>query len=105
MMINPLVMTKQPQVRQQEVLIVTGKVVSGKAEAGATVYLVDAKGNTIGQSKADADGNYKITLHVAITDGNRVILYAKDKAGNSSQSTILTGSKETRSLQMLQMHK
>lgn len=72
-----------------------GKVVSGKAEAGATVYLVDAKGNTIGQSKADADGNYKITLDVAITDGNRVILYAKDKAGNSSQSTILTGSKDT----------
>lgn len=72
-----------------------GKVVSGKAETGATVYLVDAKGNTIGQSKADADGNYKITLDVAITDGNRVILYAKDKAGNSSQSTILTGSKDT----------
>ena len=72
-----------------------GKVVSGKAEAGATVYLVDAKGNTIGQSKVDADGNYKITLDVAITDGNRVILYAKDKAGNSSQSTILTGSKDT----------
>lgn len=72
-----------------------GKVVSGKAEAGATVYLADAKGNTIGQSKADADGNYKITLDVAITDGNRVILYAKDKAGNSSQSTILTGSKDT----------
>ena len=72
-----------------------GKVVSGKAEAGATVYLVDAKGNTIGQSKADADGNYKITLDDAITDGNRVILYAKDKAGNSSQSTILTGSKDT----------
>lgn len=72
-----------------------GKVVSGKAEAGATVYLVDAKGNTIGQSKADADGNYKITLDVAITDGNRVILYAKDKAGNSSQSTILMGSKDT----------
>lgn len=72
-----------------------GKVVSGKAEAGATVYLVDAKGNTIGQSKADADGNYKITLDVAITDGNRVILYAKDKAGNSSQSTILMGRKDT----------
>ena len=72
-----------------------GKVVSGKAEAGATVYLADAKGNTIGQSKADADGNYKITLDVAITDGNRVILYAKDKAGNSSQSTILTGSIDT----------
>ena len=72
-----------------------GKVVSGKAEAGATVYIVDAKGNTIGQSKADADGNYKITLDDAITDGNRVILYAKDKAGNSSQSTILTGSKDT----------
>ncbi|WP_373685119.1 Ig-like domain-containing protein [Acinetobacter sp. YH12039] len=72
-----------------------GKVVSGKAEAGATVYIVDAKGNTIGQSKADADGNYKITLDDAITDGNRVILYAKDKAGNSSQSMILTGSKDT----------
>ncbi len=72
-----------------------GKVVSGKAEAGATVYIVDAKGNTIGQSKADTDGNYKITLDDAITDGNRVILYAKDKAGNSSQSTILTGSKDT----------
>ncbi|WP_180172452.1 Ig-like domain-containing protein [Acinetobacter sp. YH12023] len=72
-----------------------GKVVSGKAEAGATVYIVDAKGNTIGQSKVDADGNYKITLDDAITDGNRVILYAKDKAGNSSQSTILTGNKDT----------
>ena len=72
-----------------------GKVVSGKAEVGAMVYIVDAKGNTIGQSKADADGNYKITLDDAITDGNRVILYAKDKAGNSSQSTILTGSKDT----------
>ena len=74
---------------------IDGKIVTGKAEAGATVYIVDAKGNTIGQSKADADGNYTITLNDAITDGNRVILYAKDQAGNSSQSTILTGSKDT----------
>ncbi|OTG83346.1 hypothetical protein B9T33_02760 [Acinetobacter sp. ANC 5054] len=74
---------------------IDGKIVTGKAEAGATVYIVDAKGNIIGQSKADADGNYTITLNEAITDGNRVILYAKDQAGNSSQATILTGSKDT----------
>ena len=72
-----------------------GKEVSGKAEAGATVYIADLKGNILGQATVGKDGNYKIILDQAITDGSKAIMYVKDSAGNQSKVILVTGNKDT----------
>ena len=72
-----------------------GKVVSGKAEAKAKVYVQDLQGNIIGEGTADANGNYTIQLKRDITDGERIGIYAKDAAGNQSGYTALVGNKDT----------
>lgn len=72
-----------------------GKEVSGKAEAGATVYITDLKGNILGQATVGKDGNYKIILDQAITDGSKAIMYVKDSAGNQSKIIVVTGDKDT----------
>ena len=72
-----------------------GKVISGKAEAKAKVYVVDLQNNIIGEATADAEGNYSIQLKRDVTDGERVGVYAKDAAGNQSSFVAVTGSKDT----------
>ncbi len=72
-----------------------GKVITGKTEAKAKVYVQDLQGNIIGEATADANGNYSIQLKRAVTDGERVGVYAKDAAGNQSNLVAVTGSKDT----------
>lgn len=72
-----------------------GKVISGKTEAKAKVYVVDLQNNIIGEATADANGNYSIQLKRDVTDGERVGIYAKDAAGNQSSLVAVTGSKDT----------
>lgn len=72
-----------------------GKVVTGKAEAGAIVYVKDASGKTLGQAVADAEGNFKLTLDRDVINNEKVLIYAKDAAGNESQVTVITGTKDT----------
>lgn len=72
-----------------------GKEVSGKAEAGATVYIADLKGNILGKATVGNDGSYKIILDQAITDGSKAIMYVKDSAGNQSKAILVTGDKDT----------
>lgn len=72
-----------------------GKLVTGKAEAFSTVYIRDSSGNILGQVNADQEGNFKIELKTPLTDGNRILVSAKDAAGNESKLIMLSGSKDT----------
>ncbi|MDT1000284.1 Ig-like domain-containing protein, partial [Pseudomonas aeruginosa] len=46
-----------------------GSVISGTAEAGATVILTDGGGNPIGQATADGSGNWSFTPATPLADG------------------------------------
>ncbi len=64
-----------------------GTVLSGTAEAGSTVILTGAGGATIGQTIADAQGNWSHTPPTPLTNGTQVSVVARDAAGNISPST------------------
>lgn len=72
-----------------------GKVVTGKAEVGATVYVKDLSGKILGQATADAEGNFKLTLDREVVNNEKVVMYAKDAAGNESKPAVITGTKDT----------
>lgn len=61
-----------------------GSLLSGTAEANATVILTDGNGNPIGQTTANGSGNWSFTPGVALPDGAVVNVVARDAAGNSS---------------------
>ncbi|MGG4597800.1 Ig-like domain-containing protein [Pseudomonas aeruginosa] len=61
-----------------------GTVISGTAEAGATVILTDGGGNPIGQATADGSGNWSFTPDTPLTNGTVINAVAQDAAGNTS---------------------
>ena len=61
-----------------------GLVLSGRAEAGATVVVRDAAGNLLGTGVANVDGTFQITLNSAQVDGETLTVVATDAAGNPS---------------------
>ncbi|MCO3597111.1 Ig-like domain repeat protein, partial [Pseudomonas aeruginosa] len=61
-----------------------GSVISGTAEAGATVILTDGGGNPIGQATADGSGNWSFTPGTPLTNGTVINAVAQDAAGNTS---------------------
>ncbi|MBG4753340.1 Ig-like domain repeat protein, partial [Pseudomonas aeruginosa] len=61
-----------------------GTVISGTAEAGATVILTDGGGNPIGQATADGSGNWSFTPGTPLTNGTVINAVAQDAAGNTS---------------------
>ncbi|UEX16670.1 Ig-like domain-containing protein [Stenotrophomonas sp. SI-NJAU-1] len=61
-----------------------GVVISGTAEAGATVLLTDGSGNPIGQATADGSGNWSFTPGAPLADGTVINAVAQDPAGNTS---------------------
>ncbi|MGZ2838980.1 Ig-like domain-containing protein, partial [Pseudomonas aeruginosa] len=60
-----------------------GVVISGTAEAGATVILTDGNGNPIGQVTADGSGNWPFTPATPLANGTVVNAVAQDPAGNT----------------------
>ncbi|WP_298142780.1 Ig-like domain-containing protein [uncultured Acinetobacter sp.] len=72
-----------------------GQVVTGKTEAKAKVYVQDLQGNLLGETTADASGNYSVQLKRDVTDGETVAVYAKDAAGNQSNLVAVKGEKDT----------
>ncbi|MFT4273460.1 MAG: Ig-like domain-containing protein, partial [Pantoea sp.] len=62
---------------------------SGKAEAGCTVYIYDKDGNAIASVVTEADGSWRIQLPTVLTDGlyNEMTVQVVDQAGNASTST------------------
>ncbi|MBG6606380.1 BapA prefix-like domain-containing protein [Pseudomonas aeruginosa] len=67
-----------------------GSVLSGTAEAGVTIVITDGNGNPIGQTSADANGNWSFTPGSQLPDGTVVNVGARDAAGNSSPATSIT---------------
>ncbi|MFC3441716.1 BapA/Bap/LapF family large adhesin [Sphingobium rhizovicinum] len=65
-----------------------GTILSGTAEANATIEIRDADGNLLGSGLADGDGNYAITLDVALDNGETVSVTQIDAAGNISLPTL-----------------
>ncbi|MBG7367411.1 Ig-like domain repeat protein, partial [Pseudomonas aeruginosa] len=61
-----------------------GTVISGTAEAGATVILTDGGGNPIGQATADGSGNWSFTPGTPLANGTVINAVAQDPAGNTS---------------------
>ncbi|MFU3019239.1 Ig-like domain-containing protein [Pseudomonas aeruginosa] len=61
-----------------------GSVLSGTAEAGVTIVITDGNGNPIGQTSADANGNWSFTPGSQLPDGTVVNVVARDAAGNTS---------------------
>ncbi|PWD82773.1 Ig-like domain repeat protein, partial [Ignatzschineria cameli] len=72
-----------------------GLVVKGKTEAGSTVEVTDSNGEVIGSGTANEQGEYEVELSRPVTDGETVDVTATDKAGNTSEKTLVTGEKDT----------
>ncbi len=64
-----------------------GTMVSGTAEPGSTVTVIDADGHSLGTATAGSDGSYTVTLSTPQTNGEDVGVTAADAAGNTSGST------------------
>ena len=67
-----------------------GTVLSGTAEAGSTVILTDSGGTAIGQTIADAQGNWSVTPQAPLANGTQVSVVARDAAGNTSNPANTT---------------
>ncbi|WP_404477381.1 Ig-like domain-containing protein [Novosphingobium sp. BL-52-GroH] len=67
-----------------------GSVLSGTAEADATVTLTDGSGNSIGQTVADGDGAWSFVPDSPLPDGTVVNAAATDAAGNTGPQASTT---------------
>ncbi|MBG4766872.1 BapA prefix-like domain-containing protein, partial [Pseudomonas aeruginosa] len=67
-----------------------GSELSGTAEPGSSVTLTDGNGNPLGQTTADANGNWSFTPSTPLPDGTVVNVVARDAAGNSSPPASVT---------------
>ncbi|WP_241587782.1 Ig-like domain-containing protein, partial [Rosenbergiella epipactidis] len=67
-----------------------GDTVTGKAEAGSTVAIKDADGNTLGSATVGSDGTFSVTLPAAQTNGQTLSVTATDVAGNVSPAATIT---------------
>lgn len=67
-------------------VIANGTQVTGTAEAGSTVTITSGTGTVLGTATADGNGNFSATLTPAQTNGEALLVYATDKAGNAGVS-------------------
>lgn len=72
-----------------------GLVLTGKAEAGSTVKVLDATGNTLGTAIATANGTFQVTLGSAQINSEKLQVIATDVAGNASVATDYTAADKT----------
>jgi hypothetical protein len=74
----------------------TGKIVSGTAEAGSTVFVKNTGGTQLGTVVANAStGAYSITLTTALINKETVNVTAKDAAGNTSTAKAIIAPDKT----------
>ncbi|KYP94723.1 hypothetical protein WB67_09320, partial [bacteria symbiont BFo2 of Frankliniella occidentalis] len=67
-----------------------GKTISGKGEAGSTVAIKDADGNTLGSATVGSDGTFSVTLPAAQANGQTLTVTATDAVGNTSAAATIT---------------
>ncbi|WKX26976.1 Ig-like domain-containing protein [Tatumella ptyseos] len=53
-----------------------GTILSGKGEAGSTITVKDAEGNTLGTATVGSDGTFSVTLPTAQTNGQTLSVTA-----------------------------
>lgn len=71
-----------------------GTTVTGTTEANAKIQITIGT-KVIGTGTADANGKFTITISPALTDNNKANVTAIDGAGNSSETSQITGTKDT----------
>ncbi|MFP2431892.1 BapA/Bap/LapF family large adhesin [Enterobacter ludwigii] len=76
-----------PNVPASLAVITNGTHVTGTAEAGSTVTITTSTGTVLGTATADGSGNFNATITPAQTNGESLLVYATDKAGNAGVST------------------
>lgn len=62
-----------------------GATITGKGQAGATVYVKDSKGNVLGSATVGNDGNFEVKLDQPLANGEDIKVSIKDPAGNTSE--------------------
>lgn len=72
-----------------------GKKITGVSEANAKIYAVNQAGKNIGETVADAEGNFDLVLTEEIINGALVTIKAVDQAGNESKPVVFKGNKDT----------
>jgi hypothetical protein len=81
--------TVAPAVAKDGNFAADGKAVSGKAEPNSTVTIKDSQGTILGTASTDAQGNFKVVLDKAFTNGESVTVTVKDRAGNESTAVTV----------------
>ncbi|NQD54954.1 BapA prefix-like domain-containing protein, partial [Pseudomonas sp. CM25] len=82
--------TTPPEAPVDLVIGLAGSQLSGRGEAGSTVQVHDAEGNTIATGTVGADGTFIIALAPAVIDGSALQVTLTDAAGNVSQPGSVT---------------
>ncbi|WP_251276931.1 Ig-like domain-containing protein, partial [Enterobacter hormaechei] len=67
-----------------------GITLTGTAEPGSVVTLIDGSGNPFGQAPVDSNGNWSFPLATPLPDGSVVSATATDASGNTSGATSIT---------------
>lgn len=78
-----IVDTIAPSAPGNLVINATGNRVTGTAEAGSTVTITSETGVVLGTATADGTGSFTATLTPAQTNGQPLLAFAQDKAGNT----------------------
>ncbi|ENG0937750.1 BapA prefix-like domain-containing protein [Salmonella enterica] len=81
--ITVIVDTIAPGAPGNLVINATGSRVTGTAEAGSTVTITSDTGVVLGTATADGTGSFTATLTPAQTNGQPLLAFAQDKAGNT----------------------
>ncbi|VFS60660.1 HYR domain [Leminorella grimontii] len=70
----------------------SGTRVTGSAEPGSTVTITDADGTVLGSATADGTGSFTATITPAQTNGESLLAFAQDKAGNVGEAAGFSAS-------------
>lgn len=84
-----------PPTAPKSMLDAEGKKIIGQADAGAKIIVLDLNNTVLGQAYADVTGSYSFVLSREIINGEQIVIYAEDQAGNKSSPITLTGNKDT----------
>ncbi len=84
-----------PPATPKGTLDAAGKVIIGQAEANVKIFVVDANNKVLAETKADASGNYTLSLSRDVVNNEKVYVYAQNAAGKPSPYLMLTGTKDT----------
>lgn len=71
-------------------VIGNGTHVTGLAEAGSTVTITSSTGTVLGTATADGSGAFNVTISPAQTNGETLLAFATDKAGNAGNTQSVT---------------